>query len=236
MEAKTANESAVKRILYRVFPEYAWIPVIIAFSIQLIVYCGLKIPVRYLTLHDMTTQLDRMIPFVPEWIVIYILSYVSWFVTIRMIVFESREKCYRFATTYIIGFLITGIIFLVYPCTLERAELTGTGIFVELTRMIYAADDPLQLFPSVHILVAYYCWRCTLDCEKIPAWYKWFNFVYLILTCLSILFVRQHVIADIPSAIIVAEISIMVSKVYKPERILYNVVEKLSGSGGDDNA
>lgn len=226
----------ISNILYRIFPKYAWIPVILAFAVQLIVYCGLKIPVRYLQLHDLTTQLDRMIPFIPEWIVIYVLSYLSWFITIRWIVSESKEKCYRFAAIYITGFLITGVCFLVYPCTLERAELTGTGFFVDMVRLIYAADDPLQLFPSVHILIAYYCWRCTIDCRKIPVWYKWFNFVFLILTCLSILFVRQHVIADIPSAIITAEISIMIGRVYKPERILYNIVAKLSKSGGNGNA
>ena len=221
-------------LLNKILPAYAWMPVMVAFGIQLIVYCGLKIIVERMPLHDMTTALDRSIPFVPQWIIIYVLSYASWAFTIRWILMESKEKCYRFASMYIIGFLITGIVFLVYPCTLQRPEITGNSFWDNITRIIYTIDTPTQLFPSVHILIAYYCWRCTLDCRKIPTWYKWFNFVYLILTCLSILFVRQHVIADIPSAFLVAELSIYLARVYKPERILYTISDRLS-KGGNGN-
>ena len=84
------KESFLKKIL----PAYAWMPVIVAFGIQLIVYCGLKIIVERMPLHDMTTALDRSIPFVPQWIIIYVLSYASWAFTIRWILMESKEKCY----------------------------------------------------------------------------------------------------------------------------------------------
>lgn len=220
------NTKTLKEKIKNLLPEYAWFPVIVAFGIQLLVYAGLKLPVSHLELHDLSLPIDYKIPLVPQWIIIYYGAYFSWAISIYLIIKESKEKCYSFAATYIIGFLISGVIFLCYPCTLVRPEITGTGFFMDLMRFLYWIDTPTQLFPSVHILVAYYCWRCSLDCKKIPTWYKVFNFIFMILTCFSILFVRQHVILDIPSAIIVGELSIIIARWTKADLVFYAHEEK----------
>ena len=70
-------------------------------------------------------------------------------------------------------------------------------------------------------MVSYFVWRGTLGCKKVPLWYKVFNFVFLVLVCLSILFVKQHVIVDIPAALIISESAIRICTAARAERIFF---------------
>ena len=124
--------------------------------------------------------------------------------------------------------LLRWAIFLLWPCTIDRPELTGGGASTELLRLIYRADTPYNLFPSFHVIFSYFCWRGIMGCRKIPLWYRRLNFLCLGLACLSILFVKQHVAADIPSALAVSEAAILASRRLRPERV-FAAVEKRIG-------
>ena len=57
-----------------------------------------------------------------------------------------------------------------------------------------------------------------MPCKSLPYWFKWFNFIFFVLVCFSILFVKQHVIIDIPSAVLIGEAGLQISNLLKPER------------------
>ena len=57
----------------------------------------------------------------------------------------------------------------------------------------------------------------------IPGWYKWFNFFFFLLVCCSVVLVKQHVLADIPSAILVGELSLQLGRLLRLERIPFAI-------------
>ncbi|MBQ7064974.1 MAG: hypothetical protein IJM90_08805 [Firmicutes bacterium] len=218
----------LERRPFSIFPPYVWVTLAVMILIQFSIYFLTKFPVSLMTLHDLMTPFDRRIPFIPGWIIIYILSYLSWGISLIWIVAESKPHGYRFACSYILCLIISCVIFLAYPGTLERPEPEGSGFIMFLVRVIYWFDSPTNLCPSLHVLISYFCWRGTFGCRKIPVWYKVFNFVFLILVCFSILFVKQHVVLDIIVAIPVGELSLQICRLFRAERIFMAAEKRLN--------
>ena len=77
-------------------------------------------------------------------------------------------------------------------------------------------------------MISYFCFRGTAKNKSLPKWVALFNFVFLILVSLSILYVKQHVFVDIPSAIIVAEISCLIVRLFHLEKIPEAIERKVS--------
>lgn len=196
-------------------------------ALQMIVFYATRLPLEHMTVHRMACSLDELIPLRPGWVAVYLLAFVSWGVSLLWIMAESREHCYRFTGAVMLSQLISGAIFLLWPCTIDRPALTGGGLMTDLLRLVYRADTPYNLFPSFHVIFSYFSWRGITGCRKIPTWYRRFNFVVLLLACVCILFVKQHVIADIPSAVAVSELSWQAARLLRPERLFYAAEKRL---------
>ena len=201
------------------FQPYVFFCIAAIVFIQLIVYYVTRLFLDHTALHDLMTPLDERIPFIPQWVIVYFLSFFSWAVNAVLIISDSKEHGFRFTSAYCFALIVSGAIFILYPGTLRRPEITGTGAFPELMRFLYSVDSATNLCPSLHVLASYFCWRGSADAENLPAWLAPVNFIFLILVCLSILFIKQHVLIDIPSAVILAEISLFVAKKMKLECI-----------------
>lgn len=205
---------------FRRFPLYVWLCLAAMYVVQMPAFSGTQIFLPFVQpAHDLTTAMDRAIPFVPGWITVYYLAFVSWPVSCVWILSESKPRGYRYAAAYILSLLISAVIFLAYPCTMERAQVTGTDLFSLWVRFTYFMDNPVNLFPSLHVMFSYFCWRGTIGCRRIPLWYKWFNFAFLLLVCCSIVLVKQHVLMDIPAAFAVGEASWQAACLLHLERI-----------------
>ena len=178
---------------------------------QALVYFGTRFFLPGRELHVLTGALDAHIPFIPAWIVVYLLAFPTWVIGAVLILSESRSHARLFLRAYILALLLAGLIFLLWPGTMARPQLLGDGFFIRLTRLIYEADTPTNLCPSLHVLSSFFCWRGTLGCRKIPSWYSVFNLIFLLLVCFSVLFVKQHALIDIPVAILLGEATVRVS-------------------------
>ena len=196
-------------------------------ALQMLVFYATRIPLAHRELHDMSTALDRSIPLRPGWVFLYFLTFIPWIVSLFRIVGESKAHGYRFTAALMIAQLIAGAMFLIWPCTIARPELTGTGPAMAAMRVLYRLDSPMNLFPSFHVIFSYFCWRGTMGCAHIPRWFRYFNFLVLIAACLSILFVKQHTAADIPSAIAVSEFSLWAAKHFQAERLFFALERKI---------
>ncbi len=202
------------------FRPYVWICLGAMLLTQMLVYYATRLLLPGRTLNSLATALDGRIPFVPEWIVVYFLSYVSWLVSALWIISDSRAHGCRFAAAYVLSLLLAGAAFLAYPGTIQRPDPVGAGFFPAWVRLLYRIDPPTNLCPSLHVMLSYFCWRGTMGCRTIPGWYRWFNLLFLILVCLSILFIKQHAVVDIPAAVVVGEFSLQTARLLRPERIL----------------
>lgn len=175
---------------------------------QLLVFYATRLLLPYLPAHRMATALDAAIPVRAEWIIIYYLTFVFWLMSAVLILSESRAYARRMVKGYLIAMLISGVIFLVYPTTLTRPVPPDTGLFNILLALLYQIDAPVNLCPSLHVLITYFCIRAAMGSRMVPKWYYSVSWVFLALVCLCVLFVKQHVLADIPAAILVAELSV----------------------------
>ena len=205
------------------FPLYVWICFAFLLIVDLLVFYGTRPFLRNAQFHSLTLPLDTKIPFIPEWVSLYFLSYISWIVTIIWILRESKQHAYRLCGVFTIIAILSAICFIAYPVTMQRPEVTGTGFFNDWMRLLYRVDSPNNLCPSFHVVISYLCWRGTMGCRKIPKWYQWFNLVLLILVCLCILFVKQHVLLDIVVAVVISELALQIGRLTRIERIAFAI-------------
>lgn len=200
------------------FPAY--IPVCAAWIVgmQLLAYYGTRFLPAPLP-HDLSTAWDLRIPLVPAWTAVYLLAFVSWAAGFCLIAAADRTRTVRVSFAYGAALLLCGVCFVLFPCTMTRPEVVGEGLFADLTRLVYRLDPPRNLLPSLHVLASWFCWRGMTGCRTVPLWVKILYFVFLVLVCLSILFVRQHVLADIPTAGAAAELGLLLARAVRPERL-----------------
>ena len=203
---KKTNELQTRRI-----PRHVWPHLAVMLLAQLLVFYPTRLLLPYLPAHRLETALDAVIPLRAEWIVIYYLTFVFWFASAVWILSESKAYARRMVKGYLIAMALSCVIFLVYPTTLTRPVPPDSGFFNVLLAQLYQIDDPVHLLPSLHVLITYFCIRAAMGSRIIPRWYFPFSAVFLLLVCLCILFVKQHVLADIPSAIVVGELSVQLA-------------------------
>ncbi len=220
----------LKRLIDRIrglLPGYSWPCLIFLVLVQCAVFWATRIPLAHMETVDISTTWDKLIPFRPAWISIYVLSFVSWVVTFFLLFRQRKEHVYRNSAAYLLTLILTGVTFLLVPASIQRPEVPGRDFFSWLTRFIYASDQPNNLCPSLHVICSYYCWRAIWDTEGIPLWYRRFNFVFLLLVCACILFVKQHVLVDIPAGVLASEIPLQLAKRFRWERLGYAVEKRI---------
>ncbi len=188
-------------------------------SFQLLAYYATRLLLWHGPLRDLSIPLDAAIPFRPAWITVYALAYVTWLVNGLWIVSWEKEHAYRFAAAFAMSMVITAVIFVTFPVTMQRPQVVGDGLFEQLMRLLYRIDEPINLCPSLHVMVSYFCFRGTLGCRNILTWYKAASLAFLVLVCLSILFVKQHVFVDIPAALAVGELCVQLARALRLERV-----------------
>ena len=196
---------------------------------QLLAYCGTQPLIASLTPIDLATPLDARIPLVPAWVTVYFLAYLSWAVSGLLILSESPAHGYRVVCAYALAMLLSAVAFVLWPATIQRPQPVGDDIFTRWVRFVYRVDPPTRLCPSLHVLISYFCWRGAQGCRRIPRWYRWFNLCFLALVCLSVLFVRQHLVVDIPAAVLVAELSLQAARVFRLEHLPLWLERRLRG-------
>ncbi|WP_271714586.1 phosphatase PAP2 family protein [Anaeromicropila herbilytica] len=195
-----------KHNIHKWIPAYALLSLIACFSFNSFVYWGTQILGKNVYHYDLTSSLDRKVPFMKEWAVIYVVCYLFWVFNYILISRESKEKWYRFASADIMSRIICGIIFILIPTTNIRPQVLGNDAFSQLVRFVYHTDAPTNLFPSIHCLVSWYCFVGIRKSKKIPLWYKIFSCIFALLVCASTQFIKQHYLIDIAGGVLIAEL------------------------------
>lgn len=222
-------------ILNRWIPGYARIPLISILAMNLAVYFGTKLITDNAPHHLMTLALDDQIPFCPAFMGIYVLAFAQWVLGYIIIARENEETCYRVLSGEMIAKFLCLLCFLLYPTVMIRPAVTGSGFWEILTRFIYAADTPVNLFPSIHCLESWLCFRCAVRLKKPASWYAPAMLAFTLLVFASTVLVKQHALIDIPAGILVGEIGLALSRLFRTGRIfqrLETAVSKRRGMKG----
>ena len=142
----------------KMIPSYAILPLLTCVAVNFIVYIGTDKLTEHRNFYDLTLPVDRMVPVIPAFSVIYIGCYLFWIVNYIMITRMNRSHCYRFILADVMSRLVCGFFYIVMPTTNVRPVVNGTDIFSQMLQWVYQLDDPTRLFPSIHCLVSWFCY------------------------------------------------------------------------------
>lgn len=144
----------------------------------------------------LSTNLDTMIPFLP----IFIVPYIVWYAFILgyLIYFWYKDISVYLKTlsVIVIGELVCFVIYFYFQTTVPRPKLVGDGILVDLVGMIYSHDQPFNAFPSIHVLTTFAIILGNINIRNKHVFHSVFVSVMGSMIIISTLFVKQHYILD----------------------------------------
>lgn len=211
---KIQCKGSVQTLLYNLInplvPIDRFLPLIFGFIFNNVIYFVTS-RITYPKLYDLSIPLDERVPFVPAFILVYFGCYLFWAVNYILIARQGREHAFRFFVADVMSRLVCLLFFLVLPSTVARPEVAGDGICSGLVRLLYDIDPSINLFPSIHCLVSWFCFIGIRSRKNIPLWYRAFSCIVAVGVFISTVTLRQHVIVDIISGVLLAEIMYAVS-------------------------
>lgn len=191
----------------RILPYFAILPLISCWIWNMFMYYGSRMVNGGLKHYDMTTAFDLATPVIPETIIIYFGCFGTWVIYYILCGRVDEKYTAKFVTFDILSRTICGIFFVLLPTCNIRPEIVGNGFFEKALLHLYATDAADNLFPSIHCLVS---WNCFIGIRGLSVYkkrYKVLACVIAILVFLSTLYTKQHVVADVYSAVIVSELA-----------------------------
>lgn len=190
------------RTMGKILPSSRLLGVLFCLMLNSVVYWGAQTVNEGRAMLDMTTVLDRMIPLAPGWVIPYVGAYVFW--AVGYVILARGAGWYSVMTAEVLAKLVCGACFLLLPTTNLRPAL-GNDLFSRLLGMIYAADAPTNLFPSIHCLESWICFAGLRSRQDVPRWYRRLSLGIALLICASTVLIRQHVIVDAIAGVLLAE-------------------------------
>ena len=194
----------------RFIPRYAIIPSLIVIAANFIAYYGGDLIASGFHHYNIETPLDDKLPFIEFFVVFYVLAYVQWVMSYILIAREGKALFYKFVVADVLAKVMCLIIFIAFPTTISHQGEPGNNPFGFVTKIVYFFDSPTNLFPSIHCLESWICLRAALQMKKVPTWYKPFTCVFSVAVFLSTVFLKQHVVVDIPAGILVFELALII--------------------------
>ena len=155
---------------------------------------------------DVLTKWDQRIPFTPEWVWIYNLN-IPMPLTL-IIVATKADQLLELIGGYVAIFIVAALAFVLLPVHADvlRPDLTmlQPTWSVQMVGHYYTLDEVGNCLPSLHVAYSVYAgwWGMYLMPKK-------WGYPYALLgvgITLSTMFVKQHFIADVVSALILAAI------------------------------
>lgn len=195
-----------KRYVERMVPAYAGLSMISCFLLNSIIYFGTQRLMAGARHYDLSIPLDDKIPFLPEWIYIYVFCYIVWVIGYIVISRQGKEHWYRFALADMSSRIICGVFFIFLPTTIDRPAITEGGLTGGIVNLIFTLDSPTNLFPSIHCLVSWLCFIGVRGKREVSVGYKVYIFIYALLVFISVVTLKQHVMVDIFAGIAIAEL------------------------------
>ena len=150
--------------------------------------------------------LDDYIPFVPGFAVFYVIWY-PLFVMVGIPTLIRDGAAFKRWMYYLIVVLTGTLIFdVLVPngqhLRPENVQVDGLGTWI--MSIIWAADTPTNVFPSMHVLGCIGNIICCFDSKVFKPWYRAAITVLCVLCMASTVLVKQHAFIDTVGALAVA--------------------------------
>lgn len=151
--------------------------------------------------------LDRVLPLVPAWSLVYGALYL-FLIVLPVLVVRQEALIQRTVNAYLFIWITAyAFFFLLYPTVAPRPALvTGSGFGTWGLRALYGADPPYNCFPSLHVahsfVSAWAAFRVHRGVGRVAL-------AFAGLVAVSTLFTRQHYVIDVVGGCLLAAIACM---------------------------
>ncbi|MGE0354383.1 MAG: phosphatase PAP2 family protein [Gemmatimonadales bacterium] len=151
--------------------------------------------------HTPATALDRLLPLVPAWAIVYGALY-GFLILVPVFVVGQPDLIRRTVWAYLMVWSTAYLGFLLYPTVAPRPDaVVGEGFAAWGLRFLYGADPPYNCFPSLHVAHSFVS---AFACSRVHRPLGLVAIAGAALVALSTLFTRQHYVADLIGGILLA--------------------------------
>lgn len=173
---------------------------------------------RYHVIH---VALDDYIPFCEYFIVPYLL----WFIYIGAMTlwfFRYDRGIFRKLIAFLFIGMFTSLLFcMLYPNGTDFRPVINPdkNVFSALVAMVYRADTPTNVFPSIHVYNSIGIQLAVMQSDKLRTHraVRIVSGILCVLICLSTMFLKQHSVMDVLAACFLA--FVVYGTVYAPEHV-----------------
>ena len=176
-----------------------------------------------------TTAWDEAVPLVPCFIVFYAGAFLQWAVYYLHLLFDRDARRYDFLASEMQAKLICAVLFVLWPITMVRSPLPEKGVFAWALGIIYAADSPICLFPSMHCLQSWMAMRYTLRAYPEKKLLCVSSVIFSLGVFASTVLVKQHLLPDVAAGILLAELCYRLAPKLGLPRGMERLTRRVSG-------
>lgn len=185
--------------------KHAWVFTYILIYMPWFMYLEKHVTRNYHVIHSV---IDDKIPFLEYFIVPYLLWFVFIVAVFLYFFFTDVEGFYKLAKLMFTGMTIFLIISTLVPNGLNLRPIffERDNIFVDMVRMLYRADTPTNVLPSLHVFnsigacIAIYNSKALRKHRII----SWSAYILAGLIVLATMFLKQHSVIDVMAAFLMA--------------------------------
>ena len=185
---------------------------LLSFVWTTVVYWGARFIAGSWYHYDITIDsVDSLFPFVPWTVSIYFGSYLFWVICYFVCGLEDESRRNRLFCADIIAKLIGFVIFIAFPTTNIRPEVSSGSFFGSLMNLLYTVDAADNLFPSFHCMVSWMCFIGVRKNKNVHTVYRILTLIAAMAVFVSTLTTKQHVVLDVFGGVLLAEFAYFVA-------------------------
>lgn len=184
-------------------PEYAHLKWLVGWLVYFLFYFLTENLIPVEKCHLIHSPLDDLIPFNEYFFIPYTFWYLLIVISLGYFALYNVENFVNLQKYIIITQVVAMTVYILYPSyqDLRPTEFTRDNFFTWVASIIYTADTPTGVCPSLHVAYSLGIGSCWLK-EKSARW-PWKSFVVfsVVLISLSTAVVKQHSVLDIFAAL-----------------------------------
>lgn len=153
--------------------------------------------------HVIHCWLDDLIPFTEAFVIPYVLWYLLVAGSLLYFLLYNVDSFKKLSIFIMITQAVAVAVYILYPSRheLRPAVFPRENVFTWVISLIYAFDTPSGILPSLH--VGYSLGIASVWCKEKEAGLLWKLLIvaFVILVCLSTMFIKQHSAMDVLAAL-----------------------------------
>ena len=184
-------------------PEFSHLKLLAGWLVYFLFYFLTENFIPYDACHVMHSRLDDLIPFNEFFFIPYCFWYVLIVISLGYFLLYDIENFKNLQKYIIITQVVAMTVYILYPSyqDLRPTEFVRDNFFTHLAALIYRADTPTGVCPSLHVAYSLGIGSCWLKEKQAGKLWKAFVVFSVITISLSTAVVKQHSVIDIAAAL-----------------------------------